>query len=74
MGSQEESYGVGSPSRMGGWLLSPWPGLAQALLSLAEGLLQCRLGLGQQQLSGLPCWVSMRGLSCLGWHWVPPLL
>lgn len=66
MGSQEDSY------RMGGWSLCPQPCagaaiLDQALLSVPEGLLRCRLDLGQQQLSGLPCWVSMRGHFCPGW-------
>lgn len=55
MGSWEDSYGMGSPSWMGGWFLCPRPGagavtLDQALISLAEGLLQVQLGFGAAAL------------------------
>lgn len=51
MGSQEDSSGMGSPSCTGGSSLCPWPCagaamLCQALLALAEGLLQVQLGFG----------------------------
>lgn len=79
MGSQEENYGV--EARHGwepgccvqGQVLEQQYWLKPCCHCL-RGCSRCRLGLGQQQLSGLPRWVSMRGLSRPGWHWVPPLL